>query len=234
MNASLMFILLLAGAAGDGAGLSFQAQLGYEPALLATGDDYAYTFDDLFPSLGEVCYFSHSLSGKIGIETENDWQMHAIGSVSQSVIPNGKVNISFGGWGFPVTRWVSQEFSVGAEAGYAFFGKKSSVYLGLELTWGKLSGSPEFHRGFGDDAESQIVHLTSTMLGLQGHIGIDIPLVSFGRFSLGLSPMLKGGAIKEQKAEGIPDDAVWAGPFTLSKWGVALGVNVNYDGGQRQ
>jgi hypothetical protein len=233
MISFIISALLLAGASEDN-GLSFQAQLGYEPALLLTGYDYTYFSDGLFPTFQEATYFSHSLSGKIGIETENDWQMHAIGSVSQSVIPNGKVNISFGGWGFPVTRWVSQEFSVGAEAGYAFFGKKSSVYLGLELTWGKLSGSPEFHRDFGDDAESQIVHLTSTMLGLQGHIGIDIPLVSFGRFSLGLSPMLKGGAIKEQKAEGIPDDAVWAGPFTLSKWGVALGVNLNYDGVKQQ
>jgi len=237
MTSFVIIALLLAGASGEGNGLSFQAQLGYEPALLATGNDYAYTFDDLFPRLGEVCYFSHSLSGKIGIVTENDWQMRAIGSVSQSVIPNGKVNIrdtsSLSQWGSRVTRWESREFSVGAELGQGrkFFREKGSIHLGLEFTWGKLSGDARFYRSVGGDAEWRTEHLTSTMLGLKGHIGINIPLISFGDFSLGLNPELKGGAVKEQSITGIPSGFEWRGPSTLYKWGVALGINLNYDGG---
>ncbi len=237
MISFLTFALLLAGAAGDGAGLSFQAQLGYEPALLATGDDYAYTFDGIVPRLGEVCYFSHSLSGKIGIVTENDWQMRAIGSIAQSVIPNGQANIrdtsSLSQWGSRETRWDSREFTVGAELepGRKYFRKRRNLYLGLEFTWGKLFGDARFYRSVGGDAEWRTEHLTSTMLGLKGHIGINIPLISLGDFSLGLNPELKGGAVKEQSITGVPSDFVWEGPSTLYKWGIALGVNLNYDGG---
>lgn len=235
MTSFLTFALLLAGASGEGNGLSFQAQLGYEPAVLATGGDYAYTFDGIVPRLGEVCYFSHSLSGKIGIVTENDWQMRAIGSVSQAVIFNGKPNIRYvSTWAPPVTRWESREFSVGAELepGRKYFRERRNLYLGLELTWGKLYGSPEFYRGFGDDAELRTEHLTSTMLGLKGHIGINIPLISFGDFSLGLNPELKGGAVKELSITGVPSDFVWEGPSTLYKWGIALGITLNYNGGK--
>jgi hypothetical protein len=238
--ASFIIIALLLAGASDSSGLSFQAQLGYEPALLFTGSDYAYTFDDLFPSLGEVCYFSHSLSGKIGIVTENDWQMRAIGSIAQSVIPNGKTNIrdtsSLSQWGSRVTRWESREFSVGAELGQGrkFFREKGSIHLGLEFTWGKLSGDARFYRSVGGDAEWRTEHLTSTMLGVQGHIGINVPLVTFGYFSLALNPKLKGGAVKELSITGVPSDFVWEGPSTLSKWGIALGINLNYDGGKKQ
>lgn len=235
MTSFLTFALLLAGAAGDGAGLSFQAQLGYEPALLFTGNDYAYTFDDLFPSLGELCYLSHSLSGKVGFITENGWQLRAIGSIAQSVIPNGKTNIrdtsSLSQWGSRVTRWESREFSVGAELGQGrkFFREKGSIHLGLEFTWGKLSGDARFYRSVGGDAEWRTEHLTSTMLGLKGHIGINIPLISLGDFSLGLNPQLKGGAVKEQSITGIPSGFEWRGPSTLSKWGIALGLITSYN-----
>lgn len=238
MTSFVIIALLLAGASGEGNGLSFQAQVGYEPALLATGSDYAYTFDDLFPSLGEVCYFSHSLSGKIGIVTENDWQMRAIGSVSQSVIPNGKANIrdtsSLSQWGSRVTRWESREFSVGAELGQGrkFFRGKGSIHLGLEFTWGKLSGDARFYRSVGGDAEWRTEHLTSTMLGVQGHIGINVPLVTFGDFRLALNPKLKGGAVREQSITGVPSDFEWRGSSTLYKWGIALGITLNYNGGK--
>ncbi|MBA7595550.1 hypothetical protein ES703_02514 [subsurface metagenome] len=208
--------------------------------MLITGNDYAYTFDDLFPSLGELCYFSHSLSGKVGIVTENDWQLRAIGSIAQSVIPNGKTNIrdtsSLSQWGSRVTRWESREFSVGAELGQGrkFFREKGSIHLGLEFTWGKLSGDARFYRSVGGDAEWRTEHLTSKMFGVQGHIGINIPIVAFGGFTLGISPNLKGGAVKEQSIEGIPEGFEWKGPSTLSKWGVALGINLNYDGGEQQ
>jgi len=234
MASFIISALLLVGVSEDN-GLSFQAQVGYEPALLFTGNDYAYTFDGIVPRLGEVCYFSHSLSGKIGIVTENGWQLRAIGSIAQSVIPNGKTNIrdtsSLSQWGSRVTRWESREFSVGAELGQGrkFFREKGSIHLGLEFTWGKLSGDARFYRSVGGDAEWRTEHLTSTMLGLKGHIGINIPLISLGDFSLGLNPKLQVGALRELSITGIPADFEWRGPSTLSKWGIALGLITSYN-----
>lgn len=239
MTSFLTFALLLAGAAGDGAGLSFQAQVGYEPALLLTGYDYTYFSDGLFPTFQEATYFSHSLSGKIGIGTENDWQMRATGSVSQAVI-SGEPNIRYTEtiW-IPVeTRWQSQEFSSGVEVeqGQMFLREKVGILLGLEFTWGKLFGDARFYRGAGDDREWRTEHLTSRMFGVQGHIGINIPIVAFGDFTLGINPNLKGGAVKEQsiKLLDTPSGTEWKGPRTLPRWGVALGLTLDYNGGKQQ
>jgi hypothetical protein len=230
MTSFLIFSLLLAGASGEGNGLSFQAQLGYEPALLCMGKDFAAPADPI--DIASFFYLSHALSGKVGVETKNGWQIRTIGSLDYSAF-YGEPNIEYYEdlW-FPVgTDWVCICATLGGETGHSlkFRRGSGSIYLGLEVSGGKLFGNTALWKG----ADFRRATITSSMLGFQGHIGLSVPLITFGRFSLGLNPMLKGGKIKELKVEGIPDTA-WLGPYTLYRWGVALSLTLNYNGGKQQ
>lgn len=226
-----MFILLLAGADGDG--LSFQAQVGYEPALLTRSGDYTYSVS-MFPELVDIFYLSHTLSGKVGVRLPSDLGILTTGSYSYSTIPYSKPNIDLEGTWLPSpANWVSHEVAVGAEAihpiGLRY--RKSSVLLGGVIIFGKIKGDNNFYR-HDPETDHRTYNTKSKILGFQGCIGLNIPLVSFDQFILQICPTLKGGAVKEQSSI-IPDDAVWLGPYTLYKWGLALGLTLNYDGGKQ-
>lgn len=235
MNVALLVILVLAGA--DGNGLSFQAQVGYEPALLIRGNDYTYSVS-MFPELVDVFYLSHTLSGKVGVQLSNNLGIRTTGSFSYSTIPYSKPNMLLPGPWLPSinTHWVSQEVTLGAEAIHPIGSRaRISVFLGLGIIFGRLKGECPFryHDYETDQTYQRTYYPESKTLGFQGRIGLNIPLISFGRFELQISPTLKGGALKEQSVEGVPDDGVWVGPLTLLKWGMALGLNLNYDGGKQ-
>jgi len=225
MNASLMFILLLAGTSWEGSGLTLQLQIGYTPAILDRGNKgYDYPSAGLFPELSEVLYCSHTFSIKAGVKTREGWELRGIGSLTYAAIPKSGINFTFPPEYSPIglCDWTSHELSLGAELGHrvGFKWGKGSVYLGLEGVWGRLSGEPwdTFY----------VMTPTSKMLGIQGHFGLGIPLVSFGAFNSRIHPMLKGGFLKEQSAN-IPPRTEWLGPYTLSKWGIALGLTLNYN-----
>jgi len=231
MTSFVIIALLLAGASGEGNGLTLQLQIGYTPAILDRGNKgYDSPGADLFPELSEVLYCSHTFSIKAGVKTREGWKLRGIGGLTYAKIPNSNVNFTFPpeSTGYsPMSDWTSHELSLGAEVGHrvGFKWGKGSIYLGLEGGWGRLSGTPwdTFY----------LITPTSRMLGIQGHFGLGIPLVSFGTFNLQIHPILKGGFLKEQSTE-IPPGTEWLGPYTLSKWGVALGITLNYDGGKQQ
>jgi len=236
--------LLLAGASGEGNGLSFQAQLGYEPALLIRGDDYRRgVIGGGLPNLDGFCYHSHSLASKVGIQTRTGWEMKATLGLTSSIINHGSSNLnlpndSLGNpWLSSSTDWHSIEFRVGAEVGHriGFSWDEGDVYLGLEGIWGKFLGKDSLHKNNPESVQDdlRIIHVTSTVKGLQWYIGVSVPVVSFSRFSICLNPLLKGGFITEQSTD-IPPDAEWKGPYTLPKCGVALGLTLNYNGGKNK
>lgn len=236
MASFIISVLLLAGASGEGNGLTLQAQVGYEPALLIRGGDYTRA-ESMFPDLGDVFYLSHALSGKVGVQLSNNLGIRTTGSFSYSTIPYSKPNMLLPGPWLPSvnTNWVSHEVTIGAEAIHplGLRAGRSSVFLGLGITFGKLKGECPFaYRDYEtDQTYRRTCYPKSKTLGVQGYVGLNIPLVSFGQFRLQISPTIKGGAVKEQSVEGIPNDGVWVGPLTLLKLGMALGLNLNYDGG---
>lgn len=235
MNAPLMLILLLAGASLEGSGLTLQLQIGYTPAILDRGNKgYDSPGAGLFPELSEVLYCSHTFSIKAGVKTRNGWELRGMGGLTYGKIPNSHANFTFSSdspWKSHLTDWTLQELSLGLEGGHrvGFGWGEGSIYLGLEGILGKLSGESLFY----ENKDSwETFYVTSRTAGLQGHVGIDVPLISLGPFSLQISPMLKGGFLKEQSAN-IPPGTKWLGPYTLSKWGIASGLKIKYNGGKQ-
>lgn len=233
MTSFLIIALLLAGASWEGSGLTLQLQVGYTPAILHRGTK-GYDYPSLsfgFLEFSEVLYVSHTFSLKAGIKTRNGWELRGIGGLTYAKIPNSDANFAFPSdspWKSYLTDWTLHELSLGIEGGHrvGFRWGEASIYLGLEGILGKLSGESLFC----ENKDSwDTFHVTSRAAGLQGHIGIDVPLISLGPFSLQISPMLKGGFLKEQSAN-IPPGTEWLGPYTLSKWGIALGLTLNYSG----
>ncbi|MBD3286769.1 hypothetical protein GF359_09145 [candidate division WOR-3 bacterium] len=231
MSTLLPLALLVFGADGVG----FQAEIGYEPALLIRGGDYTYSVS-IFPDFVDNFYLSHSISGKVGVQLPSDFGIRTTGSFSSSNIPYSKSNIDMEGVWLPSpANWVSHEVTVGAEAMHpvGLRARKTSVLLGVSIIFGKVKGDNNFYR-HDPETDYRTYDTKSKILGFQGYLGLNIPLFSFDQFRLQVSPTLKGGAAKEQSVEGVPDDGAWIGPLTLSKWGMALGINLNYDGGKKQ
>lgn len=230
MNVLFSFILLLSGTS-DSKGLSFQTQVGYEPSVMAKGRDFKG--DAALFYFAPLVYTSHGLRGKVGIQTQGGWKMGAISSGALCIIPLSRPNLSLSPdsigniWLNDSTRWISSEYSAGAELGRSFK-RKWAVFVGLEFVWGKLSGTSHLSKNNPESTQDDIrvVHVISTIRGLQGHVGMSIPIISFGEFSLQINPLLKGGALKE-KSTNIPPEAEWKGPYTLSKWGAALRLTLN-------
>lgn len=248
MTTFIISALLLVGASGEGNGLSFQAQVGYVPALLVRGKDYSVYYDMSFmlsDLLADKFYFPHAFYGKVGTSIGSGWEIRAIGSLTFWRMPFSNSNIHLQlydpdtkePWLSSQANWRSNEITLGGEVGHSLRYRwgDGGVYFGLEGIWGWFSGESIFYQYNHETRKNDFLTLsiTSKSLGLQGHVGVAIPIVSFGCFSFQINPMLKGGFLKEQSSI-IPDDAVWLGPSTLSKWGIALGINLNYDGGKKQ
>lgn len=233
----LMLVMLTIGLTGDKPGVSFQASLGYEPALLVKGSDYSLSGDVGLPDPYGKFYTSHTLVGKFGIKALNGWNLNAVTGLGISTLPNSNSNIEIPSdsneqpWLSSSMRWTALEYALGTEIGHSFgtSPKKWGLYLGFEFVWGKLTGIDTLYRWNNLTRKNDIrsVSLTSPVKGFEWYAGFGIPLVSFGRFALQLNPQIKGGFLKEQSTN-IPPEATWKGPFTLSKWGAALGFTINY------
>jgi hypothetical protein len=253
MNISLAFILLLAGVSGNGDGIAFQAQLGYELALLFKGEDYvrqpkypAFVFFD--PSM--ILYMSNAIRGRMGILVGNRFEIRGTGSIAYCKIadPGSGLDVpldSMRVWYYPphhnYNRLRTIEYSGGVEIGYKprNWRHNGDIYLGLEGIWGRFHCRETWSSYRADDEDELVrddtIHFISSVKGLGGHLGVAVPVASFGRFSVQLHSMLKGGAVREQSAELVdaPAGTQWEGPRTLLKWGVALGLTLNYKGGQQ-
>jgi len=250
MNVSLTLILLLAGAGGEGKGFGLQAQLGYEPAVLLRGDDFKK--QSRAPAgLSEptIFYALHPLRCKIGTRFANGIELRAIGSYGGCRIKYPKSLLYFPLDSLPLNyyRWgdiKETEYSIGGELGYSFrtrsiyWPPQWDVYVGLESVWGEIRGYENWVFYETDDQEAlDTFYFASDLKGLQGHLGIATPIVSYGRFSLQIHGLLKGGAVKEQSLDysGLPPEAEMNDhPRTLLRWGLSLALTVNYSGGKQQ
>lgn len=243
MASFMIGVLLLAGAS-DSSGLSFQAQVGYEPAVLIRGDDYRRgVIGGAFPNFEGFCYHSHSLTGKVGIQTRTGWETKVTLGLTSSIINHGSSNLSLPPdsigelWLSGHTEWSSIEYNLGLEIGHSFGQpqRQWSLFLGLMFTWGKFSGVDSLFKWNHETNEEDIrvINVTSPVKGPQWYIGAAVPLFPVGRFSFQINPILKGGFIKEQSTN-IPPEAEWKGPYTLPKCGLALGLTLNYSGGKQQ
>lgn len=239
MNVSLALILLLAGASGERNGVAFQAQLGYMPSFSAKKDYRRGVVQAGLPNPEGMFYFSHSITGKLGIETRNGWRTGIAGSIASYTLTDANSNLRLPAdsvtqepWISMSVGWKSTEYSIGADVGHSFGSARQwNVSTGLVFTWGKLSGTDTLwkYNHETNDEDVRVINVTSPVRGLQWHIGAGIPILSLNQFSLQINPTIKGGFIKEQSTD-IPPEAEWKGPFTLSKWGAGLGLTLNYNG----
>jgi|GEM_PF-1822677 len=222
--------LILTLVAGAGSGVSFHTQLQYTPALLTKGEDY-----DRDPSIEAVInpydayYFSHRVSAKVGLEAFGGWELRAIGGISQSIIPHAFHVASFDDGTYPripYTLWSSREVSVGGELGHAvrFRKGKGDIYIGLERVWTEVHGEGVFYLDTIVDTFPMFTHGR----GLQAHIGMNISVITFGRFALGMDAVLMGGNIP-QIPDSIPEGSVWRGAHGLPRWGFGVGLSLGYD-----
>lgn len=211
----------------------FMASLGYEPGFLTKGQDYWHfsSVDALSNPYGAY-YLSHGLSAKAGIEAFGGWELRAIGSYGQDFIRNGEPNIRFTdtSW-FSVssghTKWIGEEASVGGEFGHAFRlkGGKADIYLGVEEVWNRLHGEAILTN---DSLDIDTFSIFTHGSGIQGHIGMDLPLATFGNFVLSTNLKLRAGIVP-QTPDSIPQGSSWTGTNGLPRWGFSLGLNLGYD-----
>lgn len=253
MTTFLTFALLLAGANGEGNGSAFQVQLSYEPAVLLRGKDYRKHVSDftmeMDPSI--VLYSSHPLKVKIGIQTRNGFGIRAVGSIGTSLIGNPESSLrippdSSGYWGTSYNMVTSIEYSVGGEVGYAFrspwewWRQNGDIHLGVEGVWGRFYVKEDYVKwnqpGDKYGRRDTSFSFRSQVKGWQAHMGVSVPTILSNHFSIKTHCMLKGGAIKEQSIEFLdtPPGTEWKGPRTLPRWGIALGLTLNYSGGQQK
>jgi len=239
MTFPLICTLLFVGVTANDANAKprLQAQIGYTPSI-APKKDYGKGEAGGLPNF-TFLYLSHSLNTKLGIETQNGWQAGITGGITSYTLFDANSNFKLPDdpvtqepWLNMYTEWKAIEYSLGADIGHSFgLTQRWDISTGLTFIWGKLSGIDTLSK-YNPETKNEdvrIINIKSPVRGFQWHIGVGIPILSLGGFSLKINPAIHVGFTKE-KSTNIPSDAKWKGPYSLSKSGVGIGLTLNYKG----
>lgn len=230
MNAFTALVsIVLSGALG------FEAQTGYEPALLGRGKFSQSTF---LP-YGN-CYLNNGGFLKIGFSFADAWSVRGTFAISGSYYPQGPAVIDIPDLDEPYeyTDMNSLEFSAGTEVAHSlrFRSGKGDVFAGVEGIWGRFDyASLCTYTEDSYQYDYGTVSYSCKGSGVQGWAGISYPVARFGRFAVNFSTVLKGGGIVLRPYD-MPEQYTWKGYYIqptsnapLPRWGIAIGLSLAYD-----
>jgi hypothetical protein len=232
MNGFIALVLSVLGGLEEGP--AFEAQIQYTPSILRKGSDYAA---NRMPYCRQ--YLDQAFSGKIGFSTRNGWKFRATGGVNHSLIsisnPNYEITESEYSWDYLTndgfSSWHGWLYHFGGEVGKGVWlgRRRGEVCAGLEVLGGSLDGEVNL---FTYDSESwEEIYRTDTVTsetwGIDGYVGISIPLASWKGLSLDGHALIRAGLLREISSE-VPADATWRGPYNLPRTGLGLGLSLNF------